>query len=112
MAGAGSKTEVIAFERETRTRQRGGDHTSSWAILGEMWAAAEYAGGSEGQARGAVRPVQRYRFTVWTEGLAELGVTQADRIVWNGTVYNLREAPRRLIASPETVLIAESGVTQ
>lgn len=110
--GAGSKTEIITIERETRTRQRGGDFASIWAQIGELWAEAEYAGGAETEARGAVRATQRYRFTVNTEAVFELGVTQADRIVWNGAVYNLREAPRRMIGSPDTALIAESGVSQ
>ncbi|MEQ1614480.1 MAG: head-tail adaptor protein [Hyphomicrobiaceae bacterium] len=110
--GAGGKTELITIERETRTRRTGGDYDSAWTTLGQMWAAVDYAGGSETQTRGAVRETMRYKFTVYAEAVLSHGMTQADRIVWNGTTYNVREVPRRVIGTPDMVIASESGVTQ
>lgn len=110
--GAGQRTELIVIERETRTRVRGGDFTSAWAELGRMWAEAAYIGGSESASTGALRTTLRYRFTVPAEAVRQLGVTPADRILWNGGTYNIREVPRRMAGSPELSLIGETGVPQ
>lgn len=107
-----ARTELITIERETTTRRAGGGLTSAWASIGQLWASAEYIGGSEGEQRGAVRAVLRYRFVALSAGVEALGVTLTDRIVWNGETYNLREMPRRLARRIETQLIAESGVAQ
>lgn len=107
-----SRTEKITIQRETRIRRDGGGDESTWAQIGELWAKAEWIGGSEGEMRGAVRTVNRYRFTALSAGVESLAVTQKDRVVWNGEIYNIREMPRRLARRVETQIIAESGVTQ
>ncbi len=110
--GAGAKTELITIERETRTRRADAGYDEGWASVGQVWAAVTYAGGSESEQRGALRSVRRYRFTCATEALEEMAVTPADRVIWNGEAFNVRECPRRVIGQPDTDLYAESGVTQ
>jgi len=86
--------------------------TSGWASIGQLWCRAEYIGGTEGEARGAVRATVRYRFTTLSAAVEEIGVTVRDRVVWNGENYNVREVPRRLARRVETEIIAEAGVSQ
>jgi len=109
---AGSRTELIEIERETRTKRADAGFDTSWSVVGALWAAAEYGGGSEGEARGAVRHTRRLRFVVLTEAVRALAVTPADRIRWQGQLYNIREVPPRLATAGETAIVAESGVTQ
>lgn len=107
-----TRTELITVERETQTRRQGGAQASVWATLGQLWVEASYIGGGESESRGAVRETVRYRFTALSAGVEALGVTAKDRVVWNGTTYNIREVPRRLPRRIETEIIGESGVAQ
>jgi head-tail adaptor len=109
---AGPRTELVAIERETQTRRPGGAQDSAWASVGQLWVKADYIGGGEAEARGAVRETVRYRFTALSAGVEALGVTARDRVVWNGVAYNIREVPRRLPRRIETEIIGESGVAQ
>lgn len=112
MSSAGSKTELIVIERESRTRQRGGGSENEWTVIGQMWAEAKWIGGSETESKGALRPTARYRFTVYADAVQELAITPADRILWNNEHYNVRERPRRQIGTPDIDIVAETGVTQ
>lgn len=111
MAGAGGKTELIAVERYVSTPDGGGGASRAWQQVGEMWAEAAWIGGGEAPRQGALRTLNRYRFTVLSAAADELGVTAEDRIVWNGERYNIRERPKRLPRKPETEIVAETGVT-
>lgn len=106
------RDQLITIERETNTRRPGGGLASEWTEIGELWVAARWVGGGEGEARGAVRATARYRFIAISADVEALGVTTKDRIVWNGEPYNIRETPRRLRKPVETEIIAETGVTQ
>lgn len=108
---AGERDELITFERPTETRRAGGGRDVSVATLGQAWANAEWVRGSESDAQGAVRTVSVYRFTVLSAAVDAMAVTTQDRIAWNGDTYNIRERPRRLRGSPDTEIIAETGVT-
>lgn len=106
------RNELIVFERETRTPDGGGGASSSWDEIGQAWADVTWIGGSETQRQGAVRETVRYRFTVLSAAVVALGITVADRIRWNGELFNIRETPRRLPRRPVTEIIAEAGVSQ
>jgi len=110
--GAGAKTELVTFERETNTRRDGGGMASAWAAIGTAWAKVDWIGGSEGERAGAVRAISRYRFTIYGAAVEALGLTPKDRIVWAGDRYNIRERPRAVILKPDIEIIAETGVTQ
>lgn len=113
MSRAGSRTEKIAIERESRTPDgAGGFATSGWVLVAEMWAEVQWIGATEGSDRGGQRSTSKYRFTVMSDAAHEAGVTPKDRIAWNGDLYNIRERPRRLPREPYTEIIAEAGVTQ
>jgi len=109
---AGNKTELITFERETDTRRPGGGQDAVWSQIGQAWARVEWIGGSEGERAGAVRATSRYRFTVYGAAVDALTLTPADRILWNGDRYNIRERPRTQMGNPDVAIIAEGGVTQ
>lgn len=108
---AGAKTELITIERETRLREAGGGSQQYWTEIAQMWADAKWIGGGESETKGAIRPTARYRFSVYADAVQELNLTPDDRIVWNGERFNIRERPRRQIATPDIDLIAETGVT-
>lgn len=111
--GAGDKTELITFERETRTRQPGAGYLSAWNPIGACWAAVTYASGKEdGKAQGAVRAVMKYKFSVYAAAIEELQITTADRIVWNGELFNIRERPGWTGTISDIEIVAESGVAQ
>jgi head-tail adaptor len=112
MALAGGKTEIITFERETRSADGLGGGTTTWESIGQAWAEVKWKGGSEGDRQGAVREVVRYGFTIYTAAAEQLALTVNDRIVWGGAAYNIRERPRRLARLTDTEIIAETGVTQ
>lgn len=110
MRGAGAKTELVTFERESRVADGGGGAAASWATLGTAWAEVRYLRGGEAGQRGALRELSAYRFLVLSEAVAALGLTTADRLVWNGVTFQIREQPRRLPRSAETEIVAEAGV--
>jgi head-tail adaptor len=112
MPGSGAKTERIAVERYTTVPDGGGGRPRTWSQIGELWAHAQRIGGGESDRQGALRAMERYRFTVLTAAIEAIGLTTEDRIVWQGEPYNIRERPRRLPRSPETEIVAETGVTQ
>jgi head-tail adaptor len=112
MRGSGAKTELITVERETRTRRNGAGYDSSWSSVGQFWAEAKWVRGGEQERQGALRELSAYRFLALSAAIEELAVTTADRLVWNGERYNIRERPRRLPRMAETEIIAETGVTQ
>lgn len=107
-----TRSELITIERETNVRRPGGGVDSGWSSVGQIWASAEYIGGSEGEARGAQRSTLRYRFVGLSAAIEAIGVTVKDRVLWNGERYNIREVPRRLARRVETQIIGETGVTQ
>ena len=111
MNSAGARTELVTFRRETPTRRDGGGASVSVTDLGQAWASVTWARGGEEDRQGAVREIAIYKFRVLSAAAEALGITSSDRIVWNGETYNIRERPRRLITSPETEIVAETGVT-
>ncbi len=105
-AGAGERTELVTFERETRVRRAGGGFDGEWTPLGQAWAAVTWLSGGEKLSQGAVRANEKYRFTVPSASLDELGVTTADRIIWNSTPFHIVERPRALPALPVSEIVA------
>ena len=110
--GAGLRDQRVTVERLTETPDGGGGVSRAWTVLGSLWVAAKWVGGSEQPARGAVREVVRYRFTADAGSAEALGITAADRIIWRGEPYNIRERPRRQATTRDLDIYAESGVTQ
>lgn len=106
------KSERIVFEREVRTPDGMRGFDVSWQQIGEAQADAAWLGGGEASRQGAVREGVRYRFTVWANAVEALALTTADRIVWSGEIYNIRERPRRQPGKADCAIVAETGVTQ
>jgi head-tail adaptor len=58
-------TEFIEIERETVVREPGGGLSSSWSVVGAMYAEAKWVGGGESSRQGALRYTAKYRFSVY-----------------------------------------------
>lgn len=112
MTDPGSRDQRITVERLTTTPDGGGGQSVVWTAIGALWVAAQWVGGGEGVARGAVQEVVRYRFTADAASAEALGITAKDRIVWAGEPYNIRERPRRQESSTDLAIYAETGVAQ
>ena len=111
MPGAGPKTELITFERESRSDTVTGGYTMSWTEIGSAWAEVRYLRGGEKEQGGVMREINAYRFICWSAAVEELALSVRDVIVYNGERYNVREVPRRIAGAPDTEIIAETGVT-
>lgn len=109
--GAGDLTEIITIEREVRTPDGGGGATLAWTTVATLRAAATWIRGGEAERQGALREIAVYRFSVLTAAATAAAIDTADRLVWNGEPYNIRERPRRQARQPITDIIAETGVT-
>lgn len=110
--GPGARDQRVAIERLVSTPDGGGGSTAAWRLIGPLWVSAEWVGGGESDARGAVREVVKYRFTADAGAAESLGITAKDRIIWQGEPYNIRERPRRQATSRELEIYAETGVSQ
>lgn len=111
LLGAGQLTEVITIQREVRVADGGGGYDLSWSTVATLWAAATWLRGGEGERQGAMREIAVYRFSVLSAAADAAAITTADRLVWNGETYNIRERPRRQAHQPITDILAETGVT-
>ncbi len=112
MTDPGERDHRVTVERQQVTPDGGGGQLTSWVAIGALWVAAKWVGGGEAVARGAVRETVRYRFTADAASAEALAITAADRIVWGGEPYNIRERPRRQPASSEIEIYGETGVSQ
>lgn len=86
---AGDLDQKILFQREQRVPDGGGGWTASWAALCFAWAKAVPLSGTERDAAEQVAAQITHRFTVRrSQALAD--ITAADRILWQGRVFNIR----------------------
>lgn len=108
----GPKLELIAFERMTSTPDGLGGFSTIWQPIGEAYAAISYKGGGESVRQGAVRSTIKYSFVCWESEVRALGVTQADRISYNGEFWNIRELDGGRGGVADAEIIAEAGVSQ
>lgn len=106
------KDQRITFERRVRADDGMGGGVRSWTAIGQAQATADWIGGGEASRQGALREGVRYRFTVWSRAVSALDLTTADRIVWNGETFNIRERPRPQPGKADCAIVAEAGVTQ
>lgn len=108
---SGERNDLVTFERlVTEPDDMGGQSNATWWTIGQAWAAVKWIGGGDGERDGAIRSSARYRFTVPSVDADAAAVSPNDRIMWNGEPYAIREQPRRLRTSPETEIVAETGV--
>lgn len=105
-------TAVVVLERETVDLSIAADEVQEWFEAGTLRAEVRPLRFSEAEREGAVRAVKGYLFRVYTSAVRALGITEADRLVWNGMTLNIREvrAPEARVRFTE--IIAEAGVTQ
>lgn len=104
----GKMDQRITFQRATRAADGAGGITEVWADLpgGTVWAAVSFKGSREGLSEGRINAAQMTTFEVYTRG----DVTEIDRLVWQGEVYNIR-AVRRYGPRPLRMWVdAERGV--
>ena len=108
MTGAGAMDQPITIERKTLTPDGAGGSIESWATVYSVWAAVRAARATsfdEGMDQGRMNATYRVSFTIYT--ISDL--TEVDRIVWMGEVYNIRGILRS--GNPLTVQVdAERGV--
>lgn len=103
---AGAMDQPITIERRTSTRSAVGGFVDTWETLQSAWASVKAKAGREGMDDGRANATFFVVFTIYTID----GLTDADRIIWNGVTYNIRgilaEGAQRLTTRVE----AERGV--
>lgn len=109
MANAGKLDQQITFQRATRTADGGGGLTQAWANFATnptVWAGVSFKSAREGMTEGRINASQMTTFEIYTRA----DVSEIDRLLWNGEVYNIR-AVRRYGERPLMMWIdAERGV--
>jgi len=111
MGKAGAMDQSITFQRQAATSDGGGGETYTWADFSTdatVWANIKAKSGRESVDEGRVNATFTVLFTVYHRS----DVLVTDRIVWNGTNYNIRgirdEGGREL----RLVIESERGVAQ
>lgn len=105
----GAMDQRITLQRATATPDGIGGTVQGWADLAvnpAVWAAVTAKAGREAMTEGRMTATYIVLFTIWNrDDLSEL-----DRIVWGGEVYNIRNLRREGGRKLRLVIEAERGV--
>lgn len=111
MPGAGHMDQRITLQRLVKVPDGAGGYAESWSNLPSdpfPWAKVTAKAGRESMVEGRIAA----QFTVLFEIYNRSDLVETDRILWDGTAYNIRgirrEGGRRL----RLVIEAERGVAQ
>lgn len=107
----GKMDQRVTLQRLVKTPDGGGGYRESWADFSanaQPWANVTAKAGRESMTEGRVTA----QFTVLFEVYNRADVTETDRVVWNGAVYNIRGIRREGARAKRLVIEAERGVTQ
>ncbi len=111
MKGAGRLSERITLQRMTETPDGIGGSTKSWADFSQapnVWADVVSKAGRESISDDRMNATFTVLFTIYNRS----DVTELDRILWNGTPYNIRGIRRNGWTELKLVIEAERGVAQ
>lgn len=109
MGRPGQLDQRVTFQGKTMTPDGGGGNTTAWtdfATTPTVWAHVKPLRGTEIMREGGDVATADYRFTIRHRG----DVSEVDRIVWGGTVYNIRQVHRVSAREMYLTIDAERGV--
>lgn len=109
MVSAGYLDQRVTFQAQNLSPDGTGGFTEAWADFGDtptVWAHVKPLRGREVIQEGSDAAVAEYRFIVRYRA----DVVEADRIVWNGSAYNIRQVMRTSGRELFLQIIAERGV--
>lgn len=104
---AGDLRERISVQRKSVTRNSIGEEVVTWPEYVELWAQAEPLRGREFFAAAQMQSSVEMRFRIRYR--ADLAV-DTDRVVWRGTVYDIRSVIDADARRNVTELMCASGV--
>lgn len=104
----GTMDQRITLQRLAETPDGCGGVTHAWSDLATVWASVRTKSAGEDLTNGRINATAVSTFWIWNRS----DLTEIDRLVWGGEVYNirgvLRQGGRRLRLQIE----AERGVAQ
>lgn len=109
MVNTGELDQRITFQTKANTPDGAGGSTTAWGDVSEtptVWAQALPLMGREITQEGGDAATAQYKFTF----RYRTDISEVDRIVWNGSNYNIRRIERTSQRELMTVAIAERGV--
>jgi len=104
----GRLDQKISLERKAKVRDGGGGEIHSWIALttdAAPFARVELIGGSEGEVSGQVMARIRAKFTIRNRS----DISERDRIIWNGRVWNITSLGLRTARARYQILEATAG---
>lgn len=101
----------ITFERKVEAADGQGGVNISWTALTTCWARVdgEKAGG-ERYVDNGIRTVSDYTFWVRADVVTRYGITQVDRLRWQGEIYNIADIPNQQLRGRKIAVIARTGL--
>lgn len=104
----------IRLERKVETRDSTGDLVPAWGLLlDNVYAAVDsvFLGARAEAFLGArITAIADVTFTVRADVIERTLLTARDRIIWQGDVYDIRDAPLRQPRERTATIIAQQGV--
>ena len=108
---AGSMDERITLQRLVKNPDGAGGYREAWVEFdddAQPWARVMAKAGRESMTEGRIAA----QFTVLFEIYNRCDISETDRIVWQGTPYNIRGIRRESSRAQRLVIEAERGVIQ
>lgn len=108
---ASSLDQRITIQRKTETVSASGSRSSSWADVVTTWAKVDATKASQAEAyiNDGIRTVSDYTFWVRADIKSRFSVTPLDRIVWGGTIYNIKDIPDQQLRGRMVAMFASAG---
>lgn len=105
---AGTMREQITIQRKSVTADRTGGRAETWATLATCWAAVRSKPSGEKMEDGRMNARTINAFTIYHD--AAPAVTEIDRILWNGEIWNIRGIYRSGTSVLTVQIDAERGI--
>lgn len=106
---AGKRDQRVTFERFTSASDGAGGTIETWATLMQRWCSVMPLSGGERAAAQQTESPRNYRLSVPNDS-GTRGLTTADRLVWEGTVMQIRFIAYPGKSELEFRIDAEAGV--
>lgn len=103
--------QYVEVQREVATADDQGGAAVATAFYCDFWAEVKPIKGQERLDQGQLRTPSTYLFTLRYDELTAT-ITTADRILWDGVEYNIRDIQNRGARVRFFQIVGESGVTQ
>lgn len=108
----GEFDQRIRLERNTITYDASNYPTPNWGLLIACWArvdATKVNGRSEPETAGAIQSVGDYRIWVRSDIMKRFSLTVADRVVWRGQYFDIKDIPDQQWRGRKIALICQAG---